>query len=278
MSDRVQQAARAALANAKAGNRERPAPIESAPAFNNDSGKWITPAPGHSTPAPTGGLSEETVRGLESAIKAQEAMTKAAATQAATTEKKKLTEKELADLLLIDRPTAARVYQLINPEEDYTPERKVIESRVSEIDIGEFLMNGTVTQSVPIIPNKLVVTYQSIVDAVESFIDRRMAEEAARIHKERQVYGSGDDADITTREYMRRQNEYALAVYINTYDGTRWPSLTTANGTINEDAIDKRLAMVSKLPSPVFVLLLNNLGWFVERMQKAISVAVLGNG
>jgi len=140
--------------------------------------------------------------------------------------------------------------------------RKAVEARIrGSIDIGEYLVNGEAPQVVPNIPGKLEITFRSVTDQEEAYVD-------AQLSKNRET---------TARVFLRGQNEWALTFHIVAVNGNKWPN-TIVNGEINETAVEKRLGHVRKLSSPIFQLITQNLVWFLERVNKAITMEVLGNG
>lgn len=262
----------------------RPQDMTGTPRFDRveEDAKAMRPAPGHNMAPPT--LSPQTSAALEAI---------AAANQRSPAEEPVVEDEALPDLdmqaigelLRVDMRTAKRIHDILHPEKDSdTSRRRAVEKRiVNKLDIGEFLMNGTVTQRVPVIPvtetmrTGLEVTYQTVHDVVESYVDRALADEAAKIRKVRE----GEtfvDSEMSQREYVRRQNEYALATHVKSYGNTSWPAVVKPDGNVDENAMQKRIGLVKQIPSPLFTLLVNNLGWFLERVQEALDVAVLGNG
>lgn len=239
--------------------RVRPGDMEGTPDFDDIArGQGIQPAPG--ADAPPTELSDDTRRGLD-------AMASAMARQPAGGEEQEPEEEPAS------------------PAPALTQEERIkaaIEGRLEPIDIGQFLMNNIVSQRVPIIETssaKLIVTYQTVHDAVEVFIDARLAEEAAEIRTVRDESGKKlYDVEMSQREYIRRQNEWALAAQIKSYQGDAWPSPVRQNGDVNPEAMMQRLRNVRQLPSPVFALVTQSLGWFIERVGNALTAAALGNG
>jgi hypothetical protein len=277
-----------AKARASAGG-DRPKALENVPRFDevHAAGKTMKPAPGHSTPPP--GLSKGTAAALDAVEEAnrsrpvepsQEAEAVAPAGPAAP-----LDRDDIAELFGVTPAVAREIFSLAYPaEDDNISLRRRVEKRLPALDIGEFLMNGSATQAVPIIPvtdtvrKGLTITYQSVTEAVEASVDYHLSTEAAKIRKER---GEGDkfiDVEMSQREYVRRQNEYALAVHIAAYGDQKWPALLSANGTVDEPALALRLTKVRQIPSALFGMAIQNLSWFLDRVQRTLEVAVLGNG
>lgn len=232
------------IARAKAKDRSRPGDMTGTPRFDEVNTSWDMPD------RPTQ-LSEGTTAGLQAVAEAT------AAAAAETAEE---------DPYEVDGHVSAAQFEADEPEETLTEDerlRKAIESRIkSSIDIGQYLMNGEITQSVPIIPNKLVVTFKTVTDLEESYVDAEMAKEG----------------DITARAFLRKSNEWALAFHIADVNGIKWPPTQDGDGTISNKAIQRRLAHVRKLSSPVFTLITKNLAWFLERVQSTLNMEALGNG
>jgi hypothetical protein len=230
------------------------------------------------------GLSDETVKGLS-------AMAEATAARAPEEESdeeeesREFTREELANLFGINTAVAAQVEQLVYPERnpDETSQlRKAIEARCDELDIGQYLMNGFVSQKVSIIePGDnhpgLAVSFRTIPGSLEVYIDKVLSEEAAKIRTTRDE-GKSVDVEMSTREYQRRSSEWALAAYIESYQGKTWPQHLDRQGNVNADAMEQRLQLVRTIPSHLFSLVGTNLQWFIERSVDKLNVAILGNG
>jgi hypothetical protein len=236
------------IARAKAKDRERPGDLQNTPRFDEVNTSWDAP----SQPAR---LSESTAAGLAAV---------AEATAAAAAERQE-------DPYEIDndeygRPiSAANIDDTAEPEELTEDERlrAAVEGRIADaIDIGQYLMNGEVTQSVPVIPKKLVVRFRTVTDLEEAYVDSELSKEG----------------ELTTRSFLRKSNEWALAFHIAEVNGVKWPATQDGDGTISDRAIQRRLSHVRKLSSPVFALITKNLYWFLERVQNSLTAEALGNG
>lgn len=140
--------------------------------------------------------------------------------------------------------------------------KEAVESRVSKLDIGQYIMSGVATQTVPVIPEKLVVVFRTITDAEEVYVDKVLSMEK----------------DITNRQFIRRNNEYALATHIHSVNGNKWPVHINGQEEVDLEVMEVRLRHVRKLSSPIFNLLTDNLNWFLQRVHKELTFEVLGNG
>lgn len=230
-----------ALKRAKQSQREKPGDLKNTPRFDQ-TGSWDNQAQETSSNF----LSENTKKGLEHLARA-----------AKQEEQRVSTAKE----------TKKRVEEPVNQvEEPASPEDKLriaIEARLEEIDIGEYLMSGEIKQSVPIIPDKLVVTYKTVSDLEESYVDNTI---------------SAEPKGISNRQFLRKMNELALVIHIHAVNDHKWPSLINGDGTINEESVASRLRHIKKLSSPIFNLMTQNLAWFTDRVNSALTSSALGNG
>jgi len=236
------------IAKAKAGSQERPGPMSGTPRFDEVNSSWEKPEYPNQ-------ISETTAEGLE-AIAVAEQEAEYAAKEAAKQQESGLPYTPSGD-----------IGKLADDEEkeELSEDEKIknaISSRVSEIDIGQYLMNGELTQRVPIIPGKLEITFRTVTDLEECFVDDKLSTEG----------------ELTARAFLRRANEWALAFHISEVNGHKWPTTIDGDGTISEKSINRRLAHVKKLSSPIFHLLSQNLAWFLERVSNSLNMETLGNG
>ena len=270
-------------AKQRGSSRERPGPMQNTPAFDQKVESGIRyDGPG---PQPDAELSDDTQRGLDALNRQMQAQTTALGKEEEE-ESGEMTLQEIQDRFGLDTARALAVELILYPERDNRPEqelRRRIESRCSKIDLGQYLMNGIASQRVTIIEpaddgshEGLKVAYQTILDAMEVYIDRQLSIELAKF---RATTGrAGRAGDMSQREYERRNNEWFLAAHIFSYQGTKWPNIYTPDGEIRSEAMEDRLQRVRKLPTRVFTLLSTNLGWFMDRVANELTVAALGNG
>jgi hypothetical protein len=245
VSDAAKSKYKEIISKAKSKARERPGDMTGTPRFDETSSSWDMP----DAPAQ---ISERTAQGLQAVAEAT----------AAAQERDEDDEYGFET----SSPIAAAKIQEEEPEEELTEDerlRNAIESRIAEkIDIGQYLMNGEVTQIVPIISKKLVVKFRTVSDLEEAYVDSEMAKEG----------------DMTTRAFLRKSNEWALAFHIAEVNGVKWPPTLDGDGTVSDKAVDRRLRHVKKLSSPIFTLITKNLAWYLERVQESLNAEALGNG
>lgn len=195
------------------------------------------------------GLSTQTVAGLKQVLKAN-------ATQA--------TPEDQQEDVLDDAPVPV-------PPPVQTDDQKMratIEARLTELDIGQYLLSGgEMTQKVPIIPGKLEVVYRLSTDGEDVFVDYKMREE-----------NDSTKGGWSDRETYRRLTEWALATHVVSINGQVWGPTIGGTGLVDEKAMSNRLAKVRKLPSQIVIMLSQNLAWFVDRTAKSLNFEALKNG
>ena len=231
-----------ALKRAKQSQREKPQDLDNVTRFDQ-TGTW------KEEPQTEGGfLSPETKRGLE-----------AMARSAKNEERSKAAMSSAPQQVFSKEPELEETKELTQEEKL----RKVIESRLDEIDIGQYLMSGEVKQTVSIIPGKLEVVFKSVTDLEESYVDTVISKEPG---------------NISNRQFLRKMNELALCIHIYSVNNNKWPTVIDGDGTINEESINSRLRHIQKLSSPVFNMLTQNLSWFIDRINESLTASALGNG
>ena len=220
------------IAKVKAGGREKPGDLTSTPRFDS----LPEPPP---PDAPTE-LSKHTVDGLEALADAAE--------------RQRILEEELGAEEEEEIPEPAKTQE--------QRVREAIEARCSELDIGQYLMGGELLQTVPIVPDKLIVKFRTVTDLEEVYVDDALSK----------------DEKMTGRQFVRRTNEWALATHVHSLNGVKWAKIFDGDGTVNDKAMDQRMNNVRKLNSPVFNLLMTNLSWFLDRVNNSLTLEALGNG
>lgn len=242
-----QPAYKAIVERAKArASQERPGPLQNTPRFDQlqDRGLEVHPV---ANPERTSVISEKTVEGLKAL---------AAAAPRPKPEPEEGEEKEET----VGVPAAPAEEKAQTEEEKL---RASIEARLSPIDIGQYLVSGgEVTQLVPIVPGKLEVRFRTVTEYEEGWVDTYLSKQGS----------------LTNRQILRALNECSLACYIESVNGTKWPPSVGRDGQVIPQNIDDRLGRVRKMHSSVFALLVQNLGWFIERVNKSLTVEALGNG
>tara|TARA_Y100000114_G_C11761900_1_gene330253 strand:+ start:2388 stop:3080 length:693 start_codon:yes stop_codon:yes gene_type:complete len=146
-------------------------------------------------------------------------------------------------------PTQDNVYYRGTPSDN--PEvRKAIEKRCTEMDFSDLVLTGRVTQTVPIIPDKFEVGFQSLLASENYWIERNAEKEAA--------------TDWGIRSWMG----YArLAMSVTEVNGKELPECASKNG-IDEAAWKERFDTIMNMGEKPVEYLLVNLNWFNARVEE----------
>lgn len=237
------------IENAKArAGQDRPGPLQNTPRFDQMENRNLTAETQPQVADRQSVLSEKSVEGLKALAAAQ-----SRPVPVTDTEQEIVSEEK--------KETAAETAEPIQTDDEKL--RAKVEARLREIDIGQYLLGGgEVTQVVPIVPGKLEVRFRTITEYEEGWVDSYL----------------GRNKDLTNRQFLRAMNECSLAFYIDSVNGSIWPPAIGRDGQVISQNVDERLSRVRKMNSAIFALLVQNLGWFVERVNKALTLEALGNG
>lgn len=143
-------------------------------------------------------------------------------------------------------------------------QRKIVEERLSPLDLSELIINGRLEQRVPIIPGKLEPIFQSMTGEEDLALKR-----LAVIDKSLEV----PDAYV-----LERYQLMALSIGIVKIGSKIFPSHLDSNGRIDDKLFLAKYDQISRLP----FLLLSTLGvhyaWFDMRVRKLFVAERIKNG
>lgn len=140
--------------------------------------------------------------------------------------------------------------------------RKRVESQLRPIEIDDLFVSGEIQQRVPVMGDKLLVTFRTLNAGEDLYIKRRLTEvrnEIARYAEDR---------------FLMMQ----LAAHIAQINDDRFPPIVAADGSIDDKQFDARFQRVSKLPVVLIERLWVNWLWFQDRVNKAMSPDFLEHG
>ena len=116
------------------------------------------------------------------------------------------------------------------------------------MDFADLVISGRVSQTVPIIPDKLEVVYQSLLGTETYWIGQNVE--------------SISSTPTTMQEWMG----YArLALSVSSVNGRGMPEI---KGDITEELFNERFEAVMQMAEPVLRMMLVNLGWFNLRVDE----------
>lgn len=252
-------------------------------------GKLVMPQELESAPA---GLKAKTVEGLEAVMKFQEQRRAAesgdeAAERAAregiagdaakvaggedarpaTEEQKKDVERAMQNMDEFDFNAFREIMMkdLINNEE----QRKIVEERLVPLDLSSLIMDGRVTQHVPIVVGKYEPTFQSFTGEEELALKRLLMLERKGI-------------EAPDRYLLDKFQLMTVALgmcKIGTSGGTTvLPPHTDASGNFDDDMFWKKFNRVLKLPFHMLASMGVHYYWFDIRVRKLFVAERIKNG
>ena len=141
--------------------------------------------------------------------------------------------------------------------------RKAIESRCSEMDFGDLVITNRVQQHVPILPGKVEPVFQSMVGTEQYWLEKN-------IH----LHGETPFSMKTWVGYGR------LVFSLISLNGQKYDGCLDKEGEVVEDLFTAKFKRVMALPDKFLELLLLNLGWFSDRVERLYKddFIVLKNG
>lgn len=150
---------------------------------------------------------------------------------------------------------------LNNPEQ-----QKIIEERLQPLDITDMIVNGYVTQLVPIIPGKLSFTFRSLSGETETEIKRMIMEETKSL-------------EVSDRYLLDRYAFMSVAAGLLEINGKPLGDVyDKSSGDFSEDLFRKKLNRILKLPLHMLASIGVNQMWFEQRARKLYVAEKVGNG
>jgi len=138
--------------------------------------------------------------------------------------------------------------------------RKAIEDRCAEMSITDLLVNGYVEQSVPIVPDKFVVTFRSISGKEDLLVKSLMAKEVTSANQMSASYMLGKLSMLN------------LSCSIMKINGRSLVDIKGADGKPDEKLLQQKFEQIAGYPIDILADLSANYSWFTERV-KSLSVA-----
>lgn len=142
--------------------------------------------------------------------------------------------------------------------EDLRAHRAMVESRLKDIQFGDVLRSGRLTQEVIIHSKALVVEFQDLLYTERQFMNQIM----------------DSKKDLGPRETQVYLVVYPLALGIKTINGIPLPAMEKNTAAFLEERVN---FVTSRLSGTWLELTWHNYNWFLERCQ-AVTTEELGNG
>lgn len=156
--------------------------------------------------------------------------------------------------------TQAMMRDLINNDQ----QRKLIESRLEEIDITDLIM-GNFSQKVPIKQGKFEPVFETIAGHNDLAMKKLIAEEARQL-------------DVNERYLLDKFAMMQLAAGIKAVGSVQMPEYRDGDGVLVAEMFWKRFNKIASLPTPILASLGANFFWFDVRCRKSCTAEELKNG
>jgi hypothetical protein len=147
-----------------------------------------------------------------------------------------------------------------------SPEQKdIIEKRLKEMDLGDLITQGYITQKVPIVVGKFEPTFKTSDGETDLALKRLIMEDA-------------NSLEVSDRYYLDKFSLMSVAASVHAINGKQFPDHRDAEGNFNDDLFRKKFTMVLRLPMHMLASLGVNAFWFDIRVRKLFVAEKLGNG
>lgn len=221
------------------------------------------------SPSKSGGLREETARGLASLMEAQTVSQKAPQEGTEETPEQKTAgpaKEEVKDDRKLNNLDLAGVRDMMMKDIlNGDDQKKAVEGRLPPLTLDTLFTHGYITQRVPIIPDVFEPTFRSVSVDEDLALKRLIMAEASSL-------SVGDQYLLDKLAIM------GTVASIEAINGHPMPTHRNADGTFSEDLFWKKFNFLSKYPTHLFSSLGIHSFWFEVRVRKLFSAESVGNG
>jgi len=229
---------------------------------------------------PPAQLSDKTVRDLEELASLQKRQEKSVAPQDAgptemgaaaggvgtpvmTDEDKKDIEKAVQNLdeFDFDRWRQSMMKDVLNNE----TQKKIIEGRLKEMDIGDLVTQGYIIQRVDIVPGKFWVHFKMLDGETDLALKRLIMEDSQSV-------------EVSDRYFLDKFGLMSIAAVLHKVNDKPYADYSDGDGNFDDNKFKDKFRRVLKLPMPMLASLGANALWFDLRVRKLFVAESLGNG
>ena len=172
--------------------------------------------------------------------------------------RKALGEKDEFDLSTLHE---MMVKDIINNDD----QRKIVEARLDKLNLADLVVNGTVTQNVPIIPGDFEVEFESLTGEDDLNMKRMIIEEAKALK-------------VDDRYLLDKYALMGLACAVRAINKKNLGTHRDNNGDFNEEALEKKFKRILKLPLPMLAAIGPHYFWFDQRVRRLFVAEKVKNG
>lgn len=141
--------------------------------------------------------------------------------------------------------------------------RKAVEARCTEMDFGDLVLTGRVSQTVPVLPKKLVFEFQSLTGSESYWVESRAQAEA--------------NTDWGLRSWVVWAQLTLSLVSVN---GSKFPDHMGKDGEVDEKLFNEKRKRIMRLGAKILDIAVTNMNWFNDRVDRIFQddFEQLGNG
>jgi hypothetical protein len=150
---------------------------------------------------------------------------------------------------------------ILNNEE----QRKIIEEKLTPLDLSDLIMQGFVTQRIPIIPNVFEPTFRSMSGEEDLAIKRLVMEESKGVA-------------VSDRYLLDKFSMMSVAIGVYSINGNVMPSHLNSEGRFEAELFWKKFNLLIRYPFHMLASLGVNYFWFDIRVRKLFVAEKVGNG
>ena len=197
----------------------------------------------------------------------QVADSSAARSEHAGGELKKGENKEVKDAIdMMDSFDYDRIREVMSRDILNNPDqRELIEERCKPLNIENLILKNRVSQDVPVVPGKFVITFESMTGDED-------------LELKRLVMVESKSAEVTDRYLLDKFAFMALTVGLKAINANPVPSHTDEKGEFSEDKFWLKFAWVMKRPLHMLASVGVNHTWFEMRVRKLFVAEKVKNG
>lgn len=155
----------------------------------------------------------------------------------------------------------AMMKDIINNED----QRKIIEERLVPLELDDLIVNGFVTQVVPIVPGKFEPEFQSMSGETELALKRLIMEESRTI-------------EVNARYFLDKFSLMSVAAGVRSINRNPLPDYRDKEGNFSDEAFWAKFNRVMKLNFHMLASLGVNYFWFDIRVRKLFVAERIKNG
>lgn len=150
---------------------------------------------------------------------------------------------------------------LLNNDE----QKRIVEARLTQLDLTELIITGQVRQSVPIVPGVFEPEFQSYAGEEDLSIKRLIGEEVASLKP-------------SDRYILDKYQLMGLTIALVSINRHPFPDYRNADGKFDEEKFWVKYSIVARLNYHMMASLMVNWFWFDMRVRRLFKAEELGNG